>query len=161
MRLITRCSVGVNSRPSTLVGKRPSPPNRLSTAINTRLGANTNSAVPRSGFRCTRLRLVGTGRLRANSWYGWILIGPTVMSGLRRSRLNNPMRNCRAKRSLMISSACSRSRTTRRWVVGSYGLTSLSLRATASGSSPALSPLSKASISACERMLSPIVITAI
>ncbi|MNU07242.1 hypothetical protein D3C72_2527360 [compost metagenome] len=62
-----RCSVLVNSRPSFLVTKRPSPPNRLSTTMNTRLGGNTTSAVPRSGFMAIRLRLVGTGTLRANS----------------------------------------------------------------------------------------------
>ena len=69
MRWMMRCSVGVKSRPSTRVWKRPSPPNRLSTTRNTSVGSKTNSALPRSGLTCTRLRLVGTTRLRTNSLY--------------------------------------------------------------------------------------------
>src|SRR3546814_10223931 len=57
---ITRISVGVNSRPSILVGRRPSPPKKLSTTVNTRRGSNTHSAVPRNGLTRIRLRLVGT-----------------------------------------------------------------------------------------------------
>jgi hypothetical protein len=55
--LMMRCSVGVKSRPSTRMWKRPSPPNRLSTTRNTRLGSNTNSEVPRKGFMCTMIEV--------------------------------------------------------------------------------------------------------
>ena len=58
--LMMRVSVGVNSRPSILAGKRPSPPKKLSTTVKTSLGSITNSAVPRRGLMRTRLRLVGT-----------------------------------------------------------------------------------------------------
>jgi hypothetical protein len=54
-----RCSVGVKSRPSTRVWKRPSPPNMLSTTRNTRFGSSTISPVPRSGLAWIRFRLVG------------------------------------------------------------------------------------------------------
>ena len=83
MPWMMRCSVGVKSRPSTRVWKRPSPPNMLSTTRNTRLGSNTTSPVPRSGLAMTRLRLVGTTRLRTNSAYFCTLIGPTETSALR------------------------------------------------------------------------------
>ena len=66
-----RISVWVNSRPSDLVTKRPSPPKRLSTTMNTTLGGNTTSAVPRSGFIDSRLMLVGIGRRRENSLKLW------------------------------------------------------------------------------------------
>src|SRR5574343_596888 len=45
-----RCSVGVKSRPSTRVWKRPSPPNMLSTTRKTRFGSKTKRAVPRNGL---------------------------------------------------------------------------------------------------------------
>lgn len=70
MRLMTRCSVWVNSRFFILVGKRLSSLNRLFTAINIRFGENIISLVSRSGFRWIRFRLVGIGRLRVNLWYG-------------------------------------------------------------------------------------------
>ncbi len=59
----------VKSRPSTRVWNSPLPPNRLSITRYTRSGSKMKSAVPRSGFACTRFRLVGTTRLRTNSLY--------------------------------------------------------------------------------------------
>ena len=78
-----RCSVGVKSRPSTRVWKRPSPPNMLSTTRNTRFGSSTIMPVPRSGLKCTRFRLVGTTRLRTNSLYFCTRIGPSEISVVR------------------------------------------------------------------------------
>ena len=62
------------------------------------------------------LMLVGTTRLRVNSLYLITRTGPTEISGLRRMKLNRPMRRSRAKRSLMTSSVGIRPRTMRSWV---------------------------------------------
>ena len=77
---IMRCSVAVKSRPSTRVWKRPSPPNKLSTTKNTKLGSKTKSDVPRKGCAKTKFKLVGTTRLRINSPYFWTRMGPTEIS---------------------------------------------------------------------------------
>ncbi|XHO07403.1 hypothetical protein ACEQUB_p00649 (plasmid) [Ralstonia syzygii] len=55
----------------------------------------------------------GTTRLRMNSLYFWTFTGPTEISALRRRKLNSPMRQLRANRSLMISSVGMRPRTMR------------------------------------------------
>ncbi|MNL84679.1 hypothetical protein D3C87_2127230 [compost metagenome] len=69
--------------------------------------------MPRSGFMCTRLRLVGTTRLRMNSEYLDTRTEPTDTSALRRRKLNRPTRSRRAKRSLIISRVGIRPRTMR------------------------------------------------
>ena len=58
-----------------------------------------------------------------NSLYFCTRTGPTEISGLRRMKLNRPMRRRRAKRSLMSSSVGMRPRTMRSWlaeVVGAH-----------------------------------------
>ncbi len=87
----TRSSVGVNSRPSILAW-RPSPPKKLSTSLNTNLASRMNSAVPRSGFIFTRLRLVGTYSECTYSPNFITCTPPTATSAERRSRLNMLMR---------------------------------------------------------------------
>src|SRR5215471_7146058 len=152
MRWMMRCSVGVKSRPSMRASMSPLPPNRLSTTRNTRVGSKMKSAVPRSGFACTRLRLVGTTRLRMNSLYLTTRTGPTEISALRRVKLKRPMRRSRAKRSLMISSVGMRPRTMRSCVARLYGRTPEAAGASWRGSSPSPdTPFRSASTSSCDR----------
>src|SRR5690349_17252480 len=153
MRWMMRCSVGVKSRPSTRMWKRPAPPNIVSTLRNTSAGSITSTALPRSGFAWMMLRLVGTARLRRNSLYLITLTGPIVMSGLRRMKLKSPMRSRRAKRSLMISSVGMRPRTMRSCVARLYGRTPSTGSAPACGgaSSSPLTPFSSASTSSWVR----------
>src|SRR6185436_9608502 len=105
----------------------------------------------RRGFACTRLRFVGTTRLRMNSLYLTTRTGPTEISALRRMKLKRPMRSSLAKRSLMISSVGIRPRTMRSWVARLYGRTP-EVGASSPGSSASpVTPFKSASTSSCDR----------
>ena len=60
--------------------------------------------------------LVGTAMSRTNAEYLITRTGPTEISGLRRMKLNSPIRKLRANRSLMISIVGIRPRTMRSWL---------------------------------------------
>src|SRR6478672_7604604 len=158
---MTRISVGVESRPSMRVWNLPVPPKKLSTVVKTRRGSNTTSAVPRSGFIFTRLRLFGTCSECMYSPKRIRSMPRTDRSAERRSRLNRPMRQVRAKRSLIISSVGSLPRTMRSWLAKSYWRASPGAGGASVGTAPLSTPCRRASISSWESRSAPIMASAL